>query len=700
MITYHRPSQVFRDSDLKNAELYTPCHCSFEFCTLQHQITFHIPGPFYELIQNMGYYKLHNEPRKWFEAKYICQKEGAHLGIINSQIEAHYVKEMWNRLPKLVSDWRKAYIFLGLTDARIEKHWETIFEYAIRKVQDTRQGLELSGLHQLLVYADDVNMLGENPQTFRENTGILLKASKEISLEVNPEKTNLLSKILKVRIYKTVILPVVLYGCETWTLTLREEHRLRVFENKVLRKIFGAKRDEVTGEWRKLHNAELHVLYSSPDIIRNIKSRRLRWAGHVVGMGESRNAYRVLVGRPEEKRPSGRPRYRWEGYSPVKNDMASGRMIWVAILLCHDDQSIHGIAGLRSPKPPAWLSRLRRLPAGLKLRSGADQPLEKTGYYKWGRNEPNGGTKQNCMVLHVDSGDLADATCDQEYPFLCENTFLHGDSYFVFLRDVIPELLKNIPLNIRERIWFQHDGAPPHFDCHVRNHLNATFPDCWIGRGEPLPWPPRSPDLIPLDFFLCGDVKRFVYDIPIDTGKGLVARVGEAAHVIRDNVFERCRHSIVRRSVTMETRKFSVLYLWLWCTIATASETSNMLDPLRHLDLKITLKTCRNDAGHLTSQVRVEEELGKTDSCEHLHHDRGSGSQCTKVRPVYVIDVYKLTPSNDPKERSRRARDLTVASDNLSAIEFRPGDFFFNVEPVIRNEATHRKIVFRVGILA
>ncbi|XP_069705081.1 hemolymph lipopolysaccharide-binding protein-like [Periplaneta americana] len=137
-----------------------------------------IPGPFYELIQNMGYYKLHNEPRKWFEAKYICQKEGAHLGIINSQIEAHYVKEMWNRLPKLVSDWRKAYIFLGLTDARIEKHWETIF----------------------------------------------------------------------------------------------------------------------------------------------------------------------------------------------------------------------------------------------------DQPLEKTGYYKWGRNEPNGGTKQNCMVLHVDSGDLADATCDQEYPFLCENT--------------------------------------------------------------------------------------------------------------------------------------------------------------------------------------------------------------------------------------------------------------------------------------
>ncbi|KAJ4443813.1 hypothetical protein ANN_05594 [Periplaneta americana] len=124
--------------------------------------------------------------------------------------------------------------------------------------------------------------------------------------------SSLLSKNLKVRIYKTVILPVVLYGCETLTLTLREEQRLRVFENKVLRKIFGAKRDEVTGEWRKLDNTELHALYSSPDIIRNITSRRLRWAGHVARMGESRNAYRVLVGRPEGKRPLGRPRRRWE----------------------------------------------------------------------------------------------------------------------------------------------------------------------------------------------------------------------------------------------------------------------------------------------------------------------------------------------------------------------------------------------------
>jgi hypothetical protein len=91
----------------------------------------------------------------------------------------------------------------------------------------------------------------------------------------------LLSKNVKIRIYKTVILLVVLDGCETWFLTLREEHRLRVFENRVLIKIFGPKRDEVTGEWRKLHNKELRDLYSSPSIIRIIKSRKMRWAGHV-----------------------------------------------------------------------------------------------------------------------------------------------------------------------------------------------------------------------------------------------------------------------------------------------------------------------------------------------------------------------------------------------------------------------------------
>jgi hypothetical protein len=91
----------------------------------------------------------------------------------------------------------------------------------------------------------------------------------------------LLPKNIKVRIYKTIILPVVLYGSETWSLTVREERKLRVFENRVLRRIFGPKRDRVMGGWRKLHNKELHDLYSSPSIIRIIKSRRMRWTGHV-----------------------------------------------------------------------------------------------------------------------------------------------------------------------------------------------------------------------------------------------------------------------------------------------------------------------------------------------------------------------------------------------------------------------------------
>jgi hypothetical protein len=97
--------------------------------------------------------------------------------------------------------------------------------------------------------------------------------------------------------------PVVLYGCETWSMTLREEHGQRVFENRVLRRIFGPKRDDVTGDWRKLHYEELHNLSSSPNIIRMIKSGRMRWAGYVARMGKTRNVYRILVGKPEGKRP-------------------------------------------------------------------------------------------------------------------------------------------------------------------------------------------------------------------------------------------------------------------------------------------------------------------------------------------------------------------------------------------------------------
>jgi hypothetical protein len=136
---------------------------------------------------------------------------------------------------------------------------------------------------------------------------------EEIKSRLNSESllsSRLLSRNVKVKVYKTIILPVVLYGCETWSVTLREEHRLRVFENRVLSRIFGPKRDEVTGEWRKLHNEELYNLYSSPDIIRQVKSRRMRWAGHVARMGEERKLCEVLVGKPEGKRPLGRSRRR------------------------------------------------------------------------------------------------------------------------------------------------------------------------------------------------------------------------------------------------------------------------------------------------------------------------------------------------------------------------------------------------------
>jgi hypothetical protein len=225
-------------------------------------------------------------------------------------------------------------------------------EYAIRRVQASQEGLKLNGTHQLLVYADDVNILGGSVHSIKKNAEDLVTSSKEIGLEVNAEKTKyavmsrnqnaghnhnvkidsksfemveefkylrttlknrnsiheeiksrfksgnacyhsvqnllssrLVSKNTKIREYKTVVLHVVLYECETWYLTLREEQRQRVFENRVLRRIFGPKRDEATGEWRRLHNEELNDLYLPPNIIRVIKSRRIRWTGHVARMG-------------------------------------------------------------------------------------------------------------------------------------------------------------------------------------------------------------------------------------------------------------------------------------------------------------------------------------------------------------------------------------------------------------------------------
>ena len=101
----------------------------------------------------------------------------------------------------------------------------------------------------------------------------------------------------------------MLYGCETWSLTSREECRLRVFENRILRRIF---KPNENGEWRRLHNEELHSFYRSPNIVRVIKSRRLRCAGHVARKEEDRSAFKILTGKPTGKRHLGRPRHRWE----------------------------------------------------------------------------------------------------------------------------------------------------------------------------------------------------------------------------------------------------------------------------------------------------------------------------------------------------------------------------------------------------
>jgi hypothetical protein len=113
----------------------------------------------------------------------------------------------------------------------------------------------------------------------------------------------LLSKNITINEYGTTILPVVLYGCETWSLTLRDEQTLTVFENRVLRRIFGPKRDEATGEWRRLHTVQLYALNSSPNIIREINSRRKLWVEQAARMWERRGVYRVLVWRSEGKRP-------------------------------------------------------------------------------------------------------------------------------------------------------------------------------------------------------------------------------------------------------------------------------------------------------------------------------------------------------------------------------------------------------------
>jgi hypothetical protein len=141
-----------------------------------------------------------------------------------------------------------------------------------------------------------------------------------------------MSKNVKIRIYNTTILPVVLYGCDTWSLALREENRLRVFENRVPRRRFGLKRDEMTGGWIKLHNEELRDLYSLPSIIRMVKSRRKIWVGLVAQIGEKTNVCRLLEGKPDGKRLLRRPRRSWvENIKINLGEVGWGDVDWIGL---------------------------------------------------------------------------------------------------------------------------------------------------------------------------------------------------------------------------------------------------------------------------------------------------------------------------------------------------------------------------------
>jgi hypothetical protein len=178
-------------------------------------------------------------------------------------------------------------------------------------------------------------------------------------------------------------------------------------------------------------------------------------------------------------------------------------------------------------------------------RDGVNNPRN---VHKWSHDNPHATTVTNFQrrfSLNVWCGVIGNRLIG---PFVFENN-LTGNTYEAFLRNELPGLLEDIPLMVRSQMYFQHDGAPPHYSRHVKDYLNETFPNRWLGRGGPVPWPPRSPDLTPLDFFLWGHMKTLVYESKVDSRASLRDRIFAVSEEIRnhpDNIASAIQSLLIR----------------------------------------------------------------------------------------------------------------------------------------------------------
>ncbi|KAJ4444604.1 hypothetical protein ANN_06400 [Periplaneta americana] len=286
-----------------------------------------------------------------------------------------------------------------------------------------------------------------------------------------------------------------------------------MFENKVLRKIFGIKREEVIGEWRKLYNAELKALYSSPGIIRNMKSRRLGWTELVARRSESRSAYRVLVRRSEGKNL-------WKDQDIDVSQSKQARLVCrsstrVCVRIC---------VSIRRPEFECSGPQLE----GPVFECSGPQ-LE--------------GPEFEYSELKTSHRHLIDLRTRSQTPGVLRMSSEHAT--IRFRRDS----KSGTPLINRQHIHFLHDGAPAHFSRTARRYLDRRFPDRWIGRGGPIAWPPRSPDLNPLDFYLWGHLKSLVYSSPVPDLESLRNRIVACSEDIRNTpgVWDRVRRSMRHR---------------------------------------------------------------------------------------------------------------------------------------------------------